>query len=262
MAGEQPGPDVGRPVSPELEERLKSLRAIVGPEAGMKRVEDYARWLTGGAALIGGLLAVFVNSSLVTLDSWGYRLLALSMLFLAGSLACAASVLAPVWGSYNPNSVESMESRIQNQYNVRRPRLKWGTALLTLALLAAGVAPSASGLFGSRSGNKLFLPMTYVMSADGRLKAVLHIEKAQPGTVFELELKRLTPRPEVIARSRGVADSSGTGSVTLEASGLRGGTFRLSSACQHLPDPALRNEQEIELPIQPQLRNPRSSQSR
>jgi hypothetical protein len=219
----------------------------------MKRVEDYARWITGGSTLIAGLMAVFVNSSLVTLDAWGHRALVLSMLLLAGSMACAASVLAPVWGSYNPNSVESIEAAIQKQYDARRPWLRRAALLFILSLLAAGIAPSTTGFLTPRyHDGDLRLPITYVLGAGGSLESTLSVRGARPGAAFELELTRLAPGTELIARSRGTTDSSGSGTVSLKATGLARGQFRLASACQHLPDVSLKSAQAIDLAMSPQ----------
>lgn len=209
-------PIKGRSVSNTEIAQLNELKALFKPEVGMKRVEDFAKWLFGGTTIIATLGAGLSNVVFGQLVGYGKLVFSLAILFFGLSLACAAVCLAPKWVDVNLNSRDLMQLGVIEKFKYQRGFLIIATVSFSFALLLAALAPFVSSLSDWPKPSPVRVSITYSMEAQGKFEAQLSGAGLMPYGSVEIELKTDPPVTKMIMpRRRDVADGKGKATLQL-----------------------------------------------
>jgi hypothetical protein len=205
------GPTKGVPISPGEIERMKELQSFFNPEVGLKRLEDFAKWLFTAVAAVGVLGAAFSNAAFAGLERWGKTLFAAAIVAAGVSLAGAALSLNPRWVVANLSSRDSMTQAVAEAYRARRMPLTLAASGFVVALLMAAAAPITSYLTEPTPPRSR---VTYSWDDERNLNAHVTVSGLEPfssvhammrGRPFVKRGKGLFPRAMTVADERGNA---------------------------------------------------------
>src|SRR5918999_3399327 len=135
----------GTPISAGQAESLQSLQSVFKPEVGLKRLEDFAKFIFASVAIVGTLGAAFSNAAFAELGPRGKLLFGLALVAVAISLGSAAMSLSPKWVVANPHNHASMEEAVAHAYRARRLPLQVAAWAFLIALGLAAGAPIVTG---------------------------------------------------------------------------------------------------------------------
>lgn len=196
----------GRPVSPQTKDQYESYKKIFSPADGMKKVEDFAKWLFGGTSVMAALGAGLSNSAFSQLDRTGQITFGLALVSFAASLVCATLSLAPYWKIVNVYSLESMQSAMDSQFRYKQRTTVLSACLFGLALLLAGSAPLLSKLPASRHSNASVVAYDVDLSRKITLSRSMQIAPMGYAEMIALAIGRTD---SIVLKSRKIADSLG-----------------------------------------------------
>ncbi len=195
------------PNAAELAE-YDALTQALRPDASLKRLDDYAKWIFTSASTVGVLAAAFSTEAFKTLTETGRVMLAIAVALLGASLIFAAWSAAPKWRTYNPFSSESMRGAIRSTYDERKLRLTWAGTCFGLALLLAAAIPLANIVLNPPNA---IARTSYALGSDRSITASTSAELLRDGDIASLHVSL---GGGVVASAQTV--SGPTGSVTLE----------------------------------------------
>jgi len=206
----------GRPVSPAEIEQMVELQKIFKPEAGMKRLEDFAKWLFGSTTIIATLGTGFSWITIANLNNTGKFFFGLALILVGISLALAALSLAPFWVTINPNSRDSMNDAVEKQFSYRRARIKSASVCFATGLVFAAFAPLSPAFISYLGIYNPNTMITYNLDADGKFAANYTASGLRPRSYVEVELQAENPHTKMIMpKRRAVVDLYGNVSVDL-----------------------------------------------
>jgi hypothetical protein len=193
-----------RPASADEIAELARLRTALAPEGGFQTVDDFGKWLFGGAALVGTVATGFGVSGFGDLQGIGQKFFFAAIAAAALSFGLVVVSLKPARLDFNPNSVESMRGAIQTLVNHRARYIKAAAWLFAAALIAAGVAPIVSRDAHEVPG------VSFAVSDKGALSVHLSVEGARPGSVIRAWLaSKHLPAGMYFPRARALAARDG-----------------------------------------------------
>jgi hypothetical protein len=207
-----------RPTTPDEIADRDRLRGALAPEGGFKTLDDFGKWLFGGAAVVGALATGFGISGFGDLNGWGRICIFIAVAAAALSFALVVIGLTPAALAYNPNSIDSMKTAIQQLLTHRALYIRLAAFLFALSLLAAGTGPIVSRGVHEAAG------VRYSISDAGELKARVLTDNAKPGSVVSVwfSTRHRPPRGTFMPRARAIADHGGRALVTLTLEKTRG----------------------------------------
>ena len=201
-------PERGRILGAAEAAEYDALAAAVRPDAALKRLDDYAKWIFTSATTVGVLAAAFSTEAFKTLTPIGQGMLAVAVLCLGVSLVFAARSAAPKWQTYDPFSPDSLRDAIQATYDDRKSNLTIAGAAFGLALLVAAAIPAVTVVLSPPTAQTR---IGYQLGSDGSIAASASVDSLGNGDVVLVEVSN---GASVVASGQGTADA--TGKVALQ----------------------------------------------
>ena len=196
--------------------QLQALQAVFKPETGLKRLDDFAKWIFVASAAVGTLAGGFGKEVVDNLDTAGEISFGLAVVSVTLALGFAAWSAAPKWVIANTNSAESMATGVATAYRRRRFPLTAASVFLTLAILLAGASPLLSALQTNAEAEPPTSDIIYSVSAEGAVEAVLEVNDLEP---FVPVVARIVTEPPsakaTVPRARGRTDEDGHATLTV-----------------------------------------------
>lgn len=217
----------GTAISASQGESLEALQSIFKPEAGLKRLEDFAKFIFASVAIVGTLGAAFSNAAFGELGPRGKLLFALALGAISASVASAAMSLSPKWVVANPHNHASMEEALARAYRARRLPLQVATVTFLMALLFASAAPIVSGWLERQPP---LAQMTYAWTHSGELATHLVMTGLEPFSVVRARIRGRAVKagPILLPQAMTMADRHGDASVALTLKRLTPGSSKMA----------------------------------
>jgi hypothetical protein len=199
-----------RRLTPSERLELEELQKLFKPELGLKRLEDYGKWLFLTIAAVGSLGAAFSNEAFKDLSDDGKALFGIAIGVLGFSLAAATLSLAPKWVTTNPNSRSDLKRAVNEIYKHRRELLEFAGTGFALSLALAGLSP----LLSTESERETSI--TYEITETDTLKATFSTQGLEPSTSVGLTVQGTPPEDRTLPRECGMTNAEGATAVSVE----------------------------------------------
>jgi hypothetical protein len=209
----------GRPPSSEQPARANDVADPVGPQAGIERLDAYARWIFISAGVIAVLGVGLSAAAFSTLSGLGRVVFGIALAAVGLSVASSALSLALQSHPAGSSGGDPMLEDVDAEFAARRKLLVVACVSFAIALFLAGIAPLASGVRFPLSNEGPHHSLTYNLDAvAGSFQATLSGNDFGPGSAVELKLLG-TPwdhdKSVVLPRSRAIVDGSGAAKLTV-----------------------------------------------